>query len=221
MRILIVEDNQVIAQGLQQILSEQGFAADVIHQGEAAQFALKSQHFDLLILDLGLPDCDGLQILKTLRQQSHSIPVLIVSARDKLDQRILGLNEGADDYLCKPFELDEVIARVHALLRRSASRVVNQIEHGALILDVGSRTVTFHGEDVVLNRRELNVLECLLSNVERVVSKQQIVQKIASFDDELSDNAIETYVSRLRKKFVPDLHIRTVRGLGYMLEKSK
>lgn len=221
MRILIVEDNQVIAQGLQQILSEQGFAADVIHQGGAAQFALKSQHFDLLILDLGLPDCDGLQILKTLRQQSHSIPVLIVSARDKLDQRILGLNEGADDYLCKPFELDEVIARVHALLRRSASRVVNQIEHGALILDVGSRTVTFHGEDVVLNRRELNVLECLLSNVERVVSKQQIVQKIASFDDELSDNAIETYVSRLRKKFVPDLHIRTVRGLGYMLEKSK
>lgn len=221
MRILIVEDNQVIAQGLQQILSEQGFAADVIHQGEAAQFALKSQHFDLLILDLGLPDCDGLQILKTLRQQSHSIPVLIVSARDKLDQRILGLNEGADDYLCKPFELDEVIARVHALLRRSASRVVNQIEHGALILDVGSRTVTFHGEDVILNRRELNVLECLFSNVERVVSKQQIVQKIASFDDELSDNAIETYVSRLRKKFVPDLHIRTVRGLGYMLEKSK
>lgn len=221
MRILIVEDNEVIAQGLQQILSEQGFATDVLSQGQEALFALKTQNFDLLILDLGLPDCDGIQILKELRQRSQVIPVLIVSARDKLDQRILGLNEGADDYLCKPFELDEVIARVHALLRRSALRAVNEIIHGEIKLDVVSRTVKFYGEEVVLNRRELNVLECLLGNLERVVSKQQIVQHIASFDDELSDNAIETYVSRLRKKFTPDLNIRTVRGLGYMLGKSK
>lgn len=219
MRILIVEDSVVIAAGLKKILSEQGFAVDVFHTGEQACHAIQTQQFDLLLLDLGLPDCDGLQILRNLRQTKGNLPVLIISARAALDERVLGLNEGADDYLCKPFEVEEVVARVHALLRRATSRVKNVIEHGHLTFDIVNKTVTFHGNDVILHRREISVLECLLSNVERVVSKPQIVQHISSFDDELSETAIETYISRLRKKFMPDLNIRTVRGLGYMLGK--
>ena len=220
MRILIVEDSVIIAEGLKNILLEQGFAVDSFHSGEQASHVIQTQQFDLLLLDLGLPDCDGLQVLRTLRQKKSDLPVLIISARAGLDERILGLNEGADDYLCKPFEPEEVVARVHALLRRSSSRASNLIEHGQLSLNVTCKTVTFYGQDVVLHRREVSVLECLLANVDRVVSKPQIVQHISSFDEELSETAIETYVSRLRKKFAPDLNIRTVRGLGYMLGKS-
>ncbi|QXO17017.1 response regulator transcription factor [Vibrio ostreae] len=219
MRILIVEDSVVIAEGLKKILSEQGFAVDMFHSGEQASHAIQTQQFDLLLLDLGLPDCDGLHILRNLRQTKRNLPILIISARAALKERILGLNEGADDYLCKPFEAEEVVARVHALLRRAASRVNNVIEHGQLTFNIVSKKVTFYGTDVLLHRRESSVLECLLSNVERVVSKPQIVQHISSFDDELSETAIETYISRLRKKFMPDLNIRTVRGLGYMLGK--
>lgn len=219
MRILIVEDSVVIAEGLQKILLEQGFAVDVLHSGEQASHVIHTQQFDLLLLDLGLPDCDGLRILRTIRQKKSDLPILIISARASLNERILGLNEGADDYLCKPFEPEEVVARVHALLRRASSRASNLIEHGQLSFDVPNKKVTFYGQDVVLHRREISVLECLLGNVERVVSKPQIVQHISSFDEELSETAIETYVSRLRKKFSPDLNIRTVRGLGYMLGK--
>ncbi|MDO6580199.1 response regulator transcription factor [Photobacterium sp. 2_MG-2023] len=219
MRILIVEDSVVIAEGLHNLLVEQGFVVDVFHSGEQASHVILTQKFDLLLLDLGLPDCEGLQILRSLRQKKSNLPVLIISARAALDERILGLNEGADDYLCKPFEPEEVVARVHALLRRASSRVSNTIEHGALTFDVINKAVTFYGNEVVLHRREVSVLECLLSNVERVVSKPKIVQRISSFDEELSETAIETYISRLRKKFSPDLNIRTVRGLGYMLEK--
>ncbi|MBV7261049.1 response regulator transcription factor [Photobacterium sp. WH77] len=219
MRILIVEDSVVIAEGLHNLLVEQGFVVDVFHSGEQASHVILTQKFDLLLLDLGLPDCEGLQILRSLRQKKSNLPVLIISARAALDERILGLNEGADDYLCKPFEPEEVVARVHALLRRASSRVSNIIEHGALTFDVINKAVTFYGNEVVLHRREVSVLECLLSNVERVVSKPKIVQRISSFDEELSETAIETYISRLRKKFSPDLNIRTVRGLGYMLEK--
>lgn len=219
MRLLLVEDSVVIAEGLKRILSEQGFAVDMFHSGEQASHAIQTQQFDLLLLDLGLPDCDGLQLLRHLRQTKKNIPVLVISARASLDERILGLNEGADDYLCKPFEPKEVIARVHALLRRAESRVSHIIEHGHLTFNIASKKITFYGNDMLLHRREVSVLECLLSNVERVVSKPQIVQHISSFDDELSETAIETYISRLRKKFMPDLNIRTVRGLGYMLEK--
>ncbi len=219
MRILIVEDSVVIAEGLKKILSEQGFAVDMFHSGEQAFHVIQTQQYDLLVLDLGLPDCDGLQLLRNLRKTKRNLPVLIVSARAALDERILGLNEGADDYLCKPFEPDEVIARVHALLRRATSLTTNLIEHGQLTFNITSKKVTFYGIDVILHRREISVLECLLMNVERVVSKTQIVQHISSFDDELSETAIETYISRLRKKFMPDLNICTVRGLGYMLGK--
>lgn len=221
MRILILEDNQIIAMGLEKTLSEHGFAVDVFHSVEDANHAIQTQSFDLLLLDLGLPDGDGLHVLRALRQQNSVMPVLIITARDQLSERIKGLNDGADDYLCKPFELDEVVARVHALLRRSNARTSNTIEHGALSFDVSNRTVKYQGEDIYLHRREISVLECLLTNVERVVSKGKIVQHISSFDEELSESAIETYVSRLRKRFSSQLNIRTVRGLGYMLEKAK
>lgn len=220
MRILILEDNWVIAQGLRKALLNHGFAVDAFNLVEDATHAIQTQKFDLLLLDLGLPDGDGLQFLRSLRHKNSAIPVLILSARDQLNERVKGLNEGADDYLCKPFETDEVVARVHALLRRSVARTSNAIEYGTLHFDVASRTVTFQGQEVILHRREISVLECLLSNIDRVVSKGQIVQHISSFDEELSESAIETYISRLRKKFSPELNIRTVRGLGYMLGKA-
>lgn len=217
MRILILEDNLVIAEGLCSILLAQGFAVDAFQTGEEALYALQTQPYDLLILDLGLPDYDGIALLRSLRKNNYALPVLIISARDQLEERVLGLNEGADDYLCKPFEAKEVLARVHALLRRAAARISHTIEHGPLILDVSARAVSFHGQDVHLHRREVSVLEHLLANTGRIVSKGQIVQHISSFDDELTESAIETYISRLRKKFSPDLNIRTVRGLGYLL----
>ncbi|MFS1460233.1 response regulator [Vibrio lentus] len=220
MRVLILEDNQTIAKGLEQTLSKQGFAVDVCHSCLDAGHILDIQPIDLLLLDLGLPDRDGLQFLRQLRQHKYHFPVLIISARDQLNDRILGLNEGADDYLCKPFEIDEVIARIHALLRRSSERVTNELNHGVISLDVTSKVVRVNNEEVVLHKREISVLECLLSNVERVVSKAQIVQHISSFDEELSESAIETYISRLRKKFTPHLNIRTVRGLGYMVGRA-
>ena len=220
MRVLILEDNQTIAKGLEKAISKQGFAVDVCHSCVDPSHILDIQPIDLLLLDLGLPDRDGLQFLRHLRQHKYRFPVLIISARDQLNDRILGLNEGADDYLCKPFEIDEVIARIHALLRRSSERVTNELNHGVISLDVTSRVVRVNNEEVLLHKREISVLECLLSNVERVVSKAQIVQHISSFDEELSESAIETYISRLRKKFTPHLNIRTVRGLGYMVGRA-
>jgi len=220
MRVLILEDNQTIAKGLEQTLSKQGFVVDVCHSCIDAAHILEIQPIDLLLLDLGLPDRDGLQFLRQVRQQKHRFPVLIVSARDQLDDRILGLNEGADDYLCKPFEIEEVVARVHALLRRSSERITNELKHGVISLDMTSKIVRINDEEIVLHKREISVLECLLSNVERVVSKAQIVQHISTFEEDLSESAIETYISRLRKKFSPHLNIRTVRGLGYMVGRA-
>lgn len=218
MRLLILEDSPTLADGLRQTLQQAGFAVDTLSDGVQGQAALQHQLYDLLILDLGLPRLDGISILKALRQKGDPLPVLIISARDQLDQRIEGLELGADDYLCKPFELEEVLARVRALLRRSQNKSQNQVRYGPLELNLSARTLLLSGEPVELHRRELSVLAYLLANQGRVISKEQIAERISTFDDLVSSTAIETYISRLRKKLPGALRLKTVRGLGYLLD---
>lgn len=217
MRILILEDNLILASGLSDKLISAGYAVDVLHDGEDGNSVLEYQDYDLLILDLGLPGIDGIDILKNLRLSRKKIPVLIISARDKVDQKILGLESGADDYLCKPFELDEVLARVHALLRRSLQDGQTLIELNNLTFDVSTRTLMRGVTRIELSHRELGLFEYLLTHKNKVMSKESILEHIASFDDEISLTSIETYVSRLRKKLGDDVSLKTVRRLGYIL----
>lgn len=217
MRLLIVEDNETLTNGLKTTLKAAGFAVDIAHDGALGLNLLKIQQYDLLILDLGLPKIDGMDLLRHLRNTNKTIPVLIISARDELDQRIEGLDVGADDYLCKPFILKEVTARVRALLRRSNQTVETVINQGRLSLNTHTRSLKLDDKPIELHRRELSVLEYLLTHTDRVVSKEQIAEHISSFDDDINPVAIETYVSRLRKKLDGALKLKTVRGLGYFL----
>lgn len=217
MRILILEDNLILASGLSDKLTNAGYAVDVLDDGEDGSSVLEYQEYDLLILDLGLPGIDGIEILKKLRVTKNKIPVLIISARDKLDQKILGLESGADDYLCKPFELDEVLARVNALLRRSLQDGQTLIDLNDLTFDTSSRTLTRGDKRIELSHRELSLFEYLLTNINKVMSKENILEHIASFDDEINLTSIETYISRLRKKLGDDVSLKTVRRLGYIL----
>lgn len=217
MRILILEDNLILASGIDTKLKDAGYAVDVLHDGEDGNSVLQYQQYDLLILDLGLPGIDGIDILKNLRVNKKKIPVLIISARDKLDQKILGLEVGADDYLCKPFELDEVLARVNALLRRSLQDGQTLIEINNLTFDTSSRTLKRNDKRVELSHRELGIFEYLLTHKNKVMSKENIVEHIASFDEDISLTSIETYISRLRKKLGSDVSLKTVRRLGYIL----
>jgi DNA-binding response OmpR family regulator len=219
MKILLIEDNKTLANGLKKKLKEVGFVIDLFYNGEDGLYALEVATYDLLILDLGLPDIDGLEIVKKLRELYSDLPILIISARDKLDQRIYGLDVGADDYLCKPFELDEVIARANALLRRNKGYVANKIIYNDLEFDTKSCSVTKNSEPIELSKRELKILEYLLQNLNIILSKENIVDHITSVDDEFNPTAVETYISRLRKKLDTSLNLKTVRGLGYILSK--
>ncbi|MFN3986717.1 MAG: response regulator [Rhodocyclaceae bacterium] len=218
MKVLIIEDNAILAHGIKTVIEEAGYGADVLRSGEGAASFLKSGNYDLLILDLGLPGVDGIEVLRDLRKRNNPIPVIIISARDRLDQRISGLDEGADDYLCKPFSLEEVIARVRAVVRRSRSFSDNRLRNGDLVFCLVSRNLTLKGEEVVLHRREMAVLEYFLMNRGRLLTKDQVADSIASFEQDLSAGAIETYVSRIRKKLGAAAGIRTVRGLGYVMD---
>lgn len=218
MKILIIEDNAILAHGLKTVIEEIGYRADVLRHGEQAAAYMKNGQYDLLMLDLGLPGVDGIEVLRNLRKRNNQIPVIIISARDRLDQRIMGLDEGADDYLCKPFPLEEVVARVRAVIRRSRSFADNRLKNGELELCLTSRVLTIKDEEVVLHRREMAVLEYFLMNRGRLLSKDQVADSIASFEQDVSASAIETYVSRLRKKLGAAAGIRTVRGLGYMMD---
>ena len=218
MKILILEDNAILAQGLKSVIEEAGYSVDMLMDGSQAITWLKTGKYDLLMLDLGLPGMDGIEILRYLRRRNNSIPVIIITARDRLDQRISGLEEGADDYLCKPFSLEEVVARVRAVVRRSRSFSDNRLKNGHLELCLASRTLTLMGEKILLHRRELAVLEYFLLNRGRLLSKDQVADSIASFEQDVSSAAIETYVSRIRKKLGTSAGIRTVRGLGYLMD---
>jgi two-component system OmpR family response regulator len=219
MRLLIVEDNQALAQSLSGVFRAKGYAVDCASGGEDAEAALHTQPYDLLILDLGLPDVDGFEVLRRLRKRKSRIPVLVLTARDTLQQRVDGLNVGADDYLGKPFALAELEARAGALLRRGVGGAGAVLRHGRLALDTVGRIATLDGEPLDLPRRELCLLELLLLRCGQVVGKQTLLDKLFSFDEEVGQNAVELYVHRLRKKLQPaGVRLRTVRGLGYLLE---
>jgi two-component system, OmpR family, response regulator len=225
MRLLIVEDDAPLASGLRRILEAEGHAVDVTGRGEEAVSAASHERFDLVILDIGLPQMDGYEVLRRFRAAGGSAgptPVLVLTARDAVDDRVRGLDLGADDYMVKPFAMPELTARVRALLRRSQSGAGPRIVHGPLALDTVARRAFLRNEPLELAAREWAVLEVLLAKVEKIVSKEAIIQAVAGWGDDLSPNAIEVYVSRLRSKLEPaGIRIRTVRGFGYMLEEFK
>ncbi len=220
MRILLAEDDSVLADGLTRSLRQSGYAVDSVANGELADTALSNQDFDLPILDLGLPKMSGLDVLRRLRGRKSRIPVLILTAADSIEQRVNGLDLGADDYMAKPFALSELEARVRALTRRGTGGGPVLIQHGPLAYDQVGRSA-FIGEEMLdLSARELGVLEILMQRCPRLVSKEQLVDHLCEWGEEVSNNAIEVYVHRLRKKLeAGGLRISTVRGLGYCLEK--
>ena len=221
MRILIAEDDQVLADGLLRALRSSGAAVDHVASGAQADAALMTNNeFDLLILDLGMPKMHGLEVLKRLRGRGSSLPVLILTAADSVDERVKGLDYGADDYMAKPFSLQELEARARALIRRGAGANSSIIKHGPLIYDQTGRVATVDGKMIELSARELGLLEVLLQRVGRLVSKDQLVERLCEWGEEVSNNAIEVYIHRLRKKIEKGpVRIATVRGLGYCLEK--
>ncbi|MFZ6779264.1 response regulator [Undibacterium sp. Ji83W] len=220
MRILLAEDDSVLADGLTRSLRQSGYATDCVNDGEAADTALTTQDFDLLILDLGLPKLSGPEVLRRLRARNSRLPVLILTAADSVEQRVKGLDLGADDYMAKPFALSELEARVRALTRRGAGGGPTVIKHGPLTYDQVGRIAYIHEQMLDLSARELGLLEVLLQRTGRLVSKEQLVDHLCEWGEEVSNNAIEVYVHRLRKKIEIDgVRIATVRGLGYCLEK--
>ena len=221
MRILIVEDEPLLADGLNRSLRQADYAVDCVSNGAEADHVLASQNYDLVILDLGLPKLDGFEVLRRLRSRGSRVPVLILTARDSLEDRVRGLDLGADDYLSKPFELAELEARVRALIRRGASGGSSLLAHGSLTLDTAGRRVLLNGQPLDLSARELGVLEVLMLRSGRVVNKEQLAEQLYGWDEEVGANAIEVYVHRLRRKLEPaGVKIRTIRGLGYLLEKA-
>ena len=219
MRILLAEDDRIIADGLSRSLRQGGYAIDCTYNGIDADTALMTNTYDLLILDLGLPRLPGLDVLRRLRARKSGTPVLILTALDGIDDRVKGLDLGADDYMAKPFELVELEARVRALSRRS-SGTSHLIECGSLTFDQTDRCALVNGEMLDLSARELGLLEILLSRAKRLVSKDQLVDHLCGWGEEVSHNAIEVYIHRLRKKLESTgVNIITVRGLGYCLEK--
>ncbi len=221
MRILIVEDDKTMAQAMAQSLTHAGFAADVVGNVADALHALSVENFDALVLDLGLPDRDGYEIVRHLRLRNLSIPVLILTARDAVEDRVQGLNLGADDYVVKPIAMAELQARVRALIRRSSGTSGPCFRIAKLELDPLGKRVSLDGQSLDLSAREWSVLEYLAMHSRRIISKEQLIQAITAWDKDLSANAIEAYVHRVRVKIEGSgVVIRTVRGLGYMLEEA-
>ena len=218
-RVLLVEDDALLADGLIRSLKQADYTVDWTADGEEAEAILRVMAFDLVILDLTLPRMDGLEILRVLRERKLPVPVLIVTARSDVDNRIKGLDLGADDYLTKPFEMGEFDARVRALLRRSRADGLKALSCGALTLDMAARRAFLNDRPLDLPRREFHVLEVLISRHGRIISKDQIIDSISDFDDEMNPSTVEIYIHRIRKKLeATDVTIRTVRGVGYILE---
>ena len=219
MRILLAEDDPLLGDGVRTGLLQAGFAVDWVTDGQDARLALAGEPYDAVLLDLGLPKADGLAVLRELRAARNPVPVLTLTARDALVDRVAGLDAGADDYLVKPFALAELQARLRALLRRSKGVVDPVIRHGRIALDPAARTVTLDGAPVELSAREFATLQELLVNAGRVLSRSRLEEKLYGWGEEIESNAVEVYVHHLRRKLYPEL-IQTVRGVGYLVPKA-
>jgi DNA-binding response OmpR family regulator len=218
MRVLLVEDDGMIAQGLQTALRQAGFAVDWMRDGRSASAALQAASFDLVLLDLGLPQRDGIEVLRDLRKRGNVTPVIILTARDEIQHRIAGLDAGADDYIVKPFDVDEVTARMRSVLRRAAGRGEPAIQYGDLRLDPVTHAVERDGVPVALSGHEFAVLEALLQRPGAVLSRSQIEDRLYGWDEQIGSNAVEVYIHGLRRKLGSDA-IRTLRGVGYYVPK--
>ncbi|TDO15301.1 MULTISPECIES: response regulator [Halomonas] len=218
MRILLVEDDPSLAAGIRLALKPEHYTVDLLTDGREALAALEgSEPFDAVILDLGLPRLDGMQVLEATRRRGNRVPVLVLTARDGIDDRIAGLDAGADDYLIKPFQVAELKARLRALLRRSQGQVSSVLEVRGIRLDPATHSVSYQGEPVPLSRREFSLLQEFLAHPGRVFTRDTLTQLVYGWDEEVESNAIEVHVHHLRRKFFPEL-IRTLRGIGYVLD---
>tara|TARA_R110001583_G_scaffold136507_2_gene288356 strand:+ start:2509 stop:3189 length:681 start_codon:yes stop_codon:yes gene_type:complete len=221
MRLLVVEDDPMLGESLVTTLRNMSYVVDWVKDGQHALNALIKEDFDLAIMDIGLPIIDGIQIIKELRARGSELPILILTARDSLHDRVTGLDAGADDYLLKPFELDELTARVRALLRRRQVRSESALVFDLVRLEPNSHQVFYKGEEVSLSRREYTLLEIFMTRPKQVFTRQQLEQAIYGWSEDVGSNALEVHVHHLRKKFYPEL-IRTIRGIGYtLIESSK
>jgi len=219
MRTLLVEDDAALAMAVSEALTQAGFSVERLDNAESADAVLSCTDYDLAVLDIGLPGMSGLELLRLVRRRGGSLPVLMLTARDALEDRVCGLNEGADDYLVKPFLVPELVARCHALVRRSRSAAASVVNFGRLVVDIGRREVQVDGQPVPLTGREWDLLAQLVLSAPNVVTKDKLVESLSRWDNEITSNAVEIYASRLRTKLAgAGVLIRTVRGLGYRLE---
>lgn len=219
MRVLLVEDDSLLGDGLQAGLAQHGFAVDWVRDGAAAEHALKATSYDAVVLDLGLPRLPGMEVLRRLRDRKDDVPVLILTARDQVDDRVRGLDAGADDYLVKPFDLAELAARLRALLRRRYGSAAPVLKVGALVLDPAAHRVEFAGREVAVSAREFALLQELMLHAGRVLSRAQLEERLYGWGEEVESNAIEVHVHHLRRKLAPEV-IRTVRGVGYLMPRD-
>ncbi len=220
MRLLLVEDDELLGDGVKTGLSQFGYTIDWLKDGKSARLALQSESFDLIILDLSLPGISGLSVLQHARNEGCTTPVIILTARETIEDRVKGLDSGADDYLTKPFDLDELTARIRALIRRTTGRAESVINYRGIVLDPAAHSVTVNGEALNFPRREFALLQKLLENSGNVLSREQLMQSVYGWEEDVDSNALEVHVHNLRKK-LNGTFIRTIRGVGYMAEKDE
>ncbi len=219
MRLLLVEDDEILGEGLAEGLKMEGYAVDWLTNGKLADEALKLNSYELIVLDLNLPDMEGLDILKALRTRKDETPVMVLTAKDTVPDRVEGLDSGADDFVIKPFELDEVCARLRALARRNEGRSVPNIEYKGIVLDPAAHQVTWNDEKVDLSQKEFEILSFLMSNIGKVISRARLEESLYSWDSDVESNTVEVHIHHLRKKLDPSI-IRTVRGVGYIIDED-
>lgn len=219
MRILLVEDDASLASGLRLALERAHYVVEHVADGRSAARACADPGFDLVILDLGLPGMDGIEVLRTLRQNGGRVPVLILSARDSTRHRVEGLDHGADDYVIKPFDLDELLARIRVLERRRSGQTVNQLQAGGIVLDLGTLSVQWQGKAIDLPAREFMLLRRLIENPKTVFTRAQLEESLYGWGEGIESNAIDVYVHHLRRKISPDV-VKTVRGVGYRFGRA-
>lgn len=220
MDLLLVEDDEMLGDGIQNVLQRRGMGIDWVRDGMAAMQFLKTSRYDVLLLDLNIPWLSGLEVLVRLREGGNQIPVLVLTARSEVVDRVEALDSGADDYMVKPFDIDELCARIRALHRRHHGRESPRLQHGDLSVDPSSRTVTLHDSEIALSAKEFDILQALMENMGRVMSRRQLNETIYCLDDEVESNAIEVHIHHLRRKLGKH-PIRTVRGVGYVIEKPR